>query len=146
MAPTGGFGCITLWHVLEHVHDLNPTLEKLKTLLAANGVLVVAVPNCNSHDAKKYKTFWAAYDVPRHLYHFTEDTIARLAENHNFEIAGILPQKLDAFYVSMLSEKYLRGKNNLLLAFWNGIISNFKAGRPKTGYSSQIFILKPKTA
>jgi len=135
------FDCITMWHVLEHVHDLNETLQKIDTLLTPEGVLIIAVPNSNSYDARKYKTFWAAYDVPRHLYHFTADTITRLLSNHHFIVRKILPQKLDAYYVAMLSEKYQNGKNNYLKSFLNGFRSNFHANSANLGYSSQIFII-----
>jgi 2-polyprenyl-3-methyl-5-hydroxy-6-metoxy-1,4-benzoquinol methylase len=136
------FRCITLWHVLEHVHLLNETIAHLSDLLDTDGVLIVAVPNSNSPDARRYGTFWAAYDVPRHLYHFTEKTITGLFSRHHFHIAAILPQKLDAYYVSLLSEKYKKGKSNYLKSFISGFLSNFNASRPEHGYSSQIFVLK----
>jgi 2-polyprenyl-3-methyl-5-hydroxy-6-metoxy-1,4-benzoquinol methylase len=138
----GTFDCITLLHVLEHIHDLNETVVKIKALLSPSGVLIVAVPNCTSPDAREYKSFWAAYDVPRHLYHFTEETIKTFFAGHHFTIQNILPQKLDAYYVSMLSEKYRSGKNNYLKSMLNGFRSNFTARKPKNGYSSQIYILK----
>ncbi|MCX6277371.1 MAG: class I SAM-dependent methyltransferase [Bacteroidetes bacterium] len=135
------FDCITMWHVLEHVHDLSQTLKRINSLLSNSGILIIAVPNCNSPDARKYKTFWAAYDVPRHLYHFTTESFTRLAHRHHFIIENILPQKLDAYYVSMLSEKYQNGKNNYFRSFLNGLRSNFLAKRDNMGYSSQIFVL-----
>lgn len=135
------FDCITLWHVLEHVHDLDQTLTKINNLLSSKGTLIIAVPNCNSPDARKYKTFWAAYDVPRHLYHFTVESFTRLAARHRFIVEKILPQKLDAYYVSMLSEKYQNGKNKYFCSLLNGFRSNFLAKKDNMGYSSQIFIL-----
>ena len=140
------YNCISMWHVLEHVHDLNETLEMVKGLLASDGVFIVAVPNCNSWDAGKYGKFWAAYDVPRHLYHFTGDTLKNLAANHGFEIRKTIPQKLDAFYVSMLSEKYRRGKNNYFKSVIWGFWSNFQAKKQGRGHSSQIFVLSAKKA
>ena len=140
------FDCITLWHVLEHLHDLNETLERIKRMLTPDGVVIVAVPNSNSWDAQKYGRAWAAYDVPRHLYHFTVETMQALAANHGFEIPDILPQKLDAYYVSMLSEKYLTGKNSYFKSMAMGFWSNFQAGRDRRGHSSQIFVLKTKKA
>lgn len=136
------FKIITLWHVLEHVHELNETIENLIKLLGPAGTLVIAVPNCTSQDAAHYGSFWAAYDVPRHIYHFTESTIRELFKKHRFSINKIFPQKLDAYYVSMLSEKYMNGKNNYLRWVLNGFLSNFNAGNAKTGYSSQIYILQ----
>jgi len=143
--PTG-FNCITMWHVLEHLHDLNESIELVKRQLLPDGIFVVAVPNSNSWDAQKYGKFWAAYDVPRHLYHFTKDTVNILAEKHGFEIVKISPQKLDAFYVSMLSEKYLAGRTNYFKALFSGIWSNFQAGRQGRGHSSLIFVLSRKKA
>jgi len=140
------FNCITLWHVLEHIHDLDETLESLKGLLASDGNVIIAVPNCNSWDAQKYGNYWAAYDVPRHLYHFTSVTLNLLVTNHGFEIHRIIPQKLDAYYVSMLSEKYQTGRNNFLNAFLAGVLSNLKAGKNGRGHSSLIFVLSLKKA
>jgi 2-polyprenyl-3-methyl-5-hydroxy-6-metoxy-1,4-benzoquinol methylase len=135
------FDIITLWHVLEHIHRINETIEQIRTLLSENGTLIVAVPNCDSPDAKKYREFWAAYDVPRHLYHFNKKTISLLFGNHGFNVKEIFPQKLDAYYVSLLSEKYRSGSNNYPNAFFAGLFSNLKAKNPDFGFSSQIFIL-----
>jgi 2-polyprenyl-3-methyl-5-hydroxy-6-metoxy-1,4-benzoquinol methylase len=136
------FGVITLWHVLEHIHNLNIALESVRSLLANQGTLVIAVPNCRSADAQKFGVHWAAYDVPRHLYHFDTTTLTRLLRNHGFTVQNVLPQKLDAYYVSLLSEKYRSGTSGYLKAFLNGISSNLKGRNPQFGYSSQIFIVK----
>lgn len=138
------FNCVTMWHVLEHLHDLNESIEFVKGRLLPGGVFIVAVPNCNSWDAQKFGKFWAAYDVPRHLYHFTEATMKILAEAHGFEIVQSFPQKLDAYYVSMLSEKYQLGRTNYVNALFRGFWSNFQAGRKGRGHSSQIFVLSAK--
>ncbi len=138
------FDCISLWHVLEHIHDLKITIAEIKTLLKPGGVLIVALPNCNSWDALHYKQYWAAYDLPRHLYHFNESSFTRFAEINSLKIVKVLPQVLDSFYISLLSEKYLGKKNNLFKAFINGSISNFNAGKPGSGYSSLIYILYPE--
>lgn len=145
-AGKGAFNCITMWHVLEHVHDLNETLELVKGLINPEGIFVVAVPNCNSWDAQEYGEFWAAYDVPRHLYHFTDATLDKLASNHGFGIRKTIPQKLDAYYVSMLSEKYQLGRTNYFKSLIFGFWSNFQAAKQGRGYSSQIFILSLKKA
>ena len=142
----GSFQCITMWHVLEHVHDLHETLSMIKRLLTPDGNLFIAVPNSNSWDAMYYKQFWAAYDAPRHLYHFTGHTLQEIMFRQEFEIKKILPQRLDAFYVSMLSEKYKTGRNNYfktaLLGFW----SNFYALTTDAGHSSLIFIFTLKNS
>ncbi len=142
----GSFNCITMWHVLEHIHNLNELITQVKQLLAPRGIFIVAVPNSNSWDAGYYKQFWGAYDVPRHLYHFTEKSFDKLVSKHGFEIRKIYPQKLDAFYVSMLSEKYKSGKNNFFNAACLGLWSNFRARMKDRGHSSQVFILSLKNS
>jgi 2-polyprenyl-3-methyl-5-hydroxy-6-metoxy-1,4-benzoquinol methylase len=135
------FDIITMWHVLEHVSDLNDRLEQIRNLLKPDGIFIVAVPNSNSYDAKKYGIHWAGYDLPRHLYHFTKEDIKTLMEKYGFKIVKIFPMRFDAFYVSLLSEKYKSGKMRWLPALWNGFWSNVKAGQ-KNGYSSLIYVLK----
>jgi len=135
---------ITMWHVLEHVYNLNQDIEEYKRILKPGGHLVVAVPNCSSHDADHYKEHWAALDLPIHLYHFTPNDIKRLMENHQLELIKVLPMKFDSYYISMMSEKYKGG--NILTGFWRGFISNIKAKKTKNTYSSQIYVIqKPKT-
>ena len=137
------FDVITMWHVLEHVAELNTRTEQLKNLLKPQGTLIIAVPNCNAYDAKKYGEFWAGYDLPRHLYHFTKEDVQLLLENHGFTIVNIMPMRFDAFYVSLLSEKYKSGKMRWLPALWNGFWSNMKSGQKKD-HSSLIYVIKLK--
>jgi 2-polyprenyl-3-methyl-5-hydroxy-6-metoxy-1,4-benzoquinol methylase len=132
---------ITMWHVLEHVSDLKETLQFFKGKLSREGVLVVAVPNYQSLDAKIYREFWAAYDVPRHLYHFDKNSIVSLMKDCGFSLTEVHPMKFDSFYVSMLSEKYKNGKINYLKAFINGMKSNFTA-RKGGEYSSLIYVFQ----
>ena|ERR1035437_9218394 len=134
------FNVITLWHVLEHVHQLYKTIEQINKILVDDGVLIIAVPNCDSWDAKKYGAYWAAWDLPRHIFHFTKKDIEMLFKKYGFRLAEVLPMKFDSYYVSLLSEKYMNGNSNLLSGFWNGLISNRSA--IKNGFSSQIYILK----
>ena len=131
---------ITMWHVLEHVYNLKNDLKQITSVLKDDGVMVVAVPNMRSYDAKKYKQYWAAYDLPIHLYHFQPNDIKNLFEQYGMEIDKILPMKYDSFYVSMLSEKYKGG--NIISAFYTGLMSNLKADA--NSYSSQIYILRKK--
>jgi len=135
------FDVITLWHVLEHVPNLSEYTSKLKLLLKPNGVLVIAVPNYKSYDASYYKQFWAAFDVPRHLWHFSKKSIQLLFSEQQMNVVKILPMKFDSFYVSILSEKYKTGKNNFINAFCIGLLSNLKAMGSKE-YSSLIYIIK----
>lgn len=137
------FDVITMWHVLEHVSDLGDRMQQLKNLVKPQGTIIIAVPNCDSYDAKKYGEFWAGYDLPRHLYHFAKSDVKLLLEKYGFTIVNILPMKFDAFYVSLLSEKYKSGKMRWLPALWNGFWSNLKAGQ-KNGYSSLIYVIKLK--
>lgn len=137
----GSFDIITLWHVLEHVPHLQQRAAELKSLIRPGGVLIIAVPNRLSHDAEYYQQYWAAYDVPRHLYHFSAEDIRFLFAGHGFQMLKVLPMRYDAYYVSMLSEKYRTGKTRMIAAFCRGWMSNMKAsGKPR--YSSQIYILK----
>jgi SAM-dependent methyltransferase len=138
------FDAITMWHVLEHVHDLHGYLERFFDILKPDGRLIVAVPNYTSYDATVYKDYWAAYDVPRHLYHFSPKSIEVLIERKGFMLESIQPMWFDSFYVSMLSEKNKHGKNNLVNAVWNGLASNIKAGLDTTKCSSLIYIIKKK--
>jgi 2-polyprenyl-3-methyl-5-hydroxy-6-metoxy-1,4-benzoquinol methylase len=140
------FDVITLWHVLEHVHLLRERMKKITEILNPDGTIIIAVPNSDSWDALHYGKFWAAYDLPRHLYHFTGETMKILAEKHKLEIFKVIPMKLDAFYISLLSEKYYRGKQNYFNAVVNGIRSNNFAARNNSNYSSLIFVLKTKKA
>jgi 2-polyprenyl-3-methyl-5-hydroxy-6-metoxy-1,4-benzoquinol methylase len=136
------FEIITMWHVLEHVPFLNERIKDLKRLVKPNGIIIIAVPNCDSLDAKIYKENWAAYDVPRHLYHFTPQTLEHVFKNHELKLFNILPMIFDSFYVSMLSEKIKRGKPNLLCSMWNGFRSNLNGIKTGKTYSSQIYLIR----
>lgn len=140
--PDKKFGVITLWHVLEHVHDINETIAKLTRHLSKKGSMMIALPNHLSLDQKIYKEYWAAYDVPRHLYHFNQLTISDLMKYHKLKLVQTIPMKLDAFYVSMLSEKYKTGKNNFFKSIINGWKSNSWAKKHDNNYSSLIYIFK----
>ena len=135
------FDVITLWHVLEHLPNLEMHASLFKSLLKPNGTLVIAVPNYKSYDAEHYKNFWAAYDVPRHLWHFSRTSISELFRKEDLTLVKTLPMIFDAYYVSLLSEKYKSGFINPFKAFWIGFKSNQKAKYSKE-YSSLIYILK----
>jgi 2-polyprenyl-3-methyl-5-hydroxy-6-metoxy-1,4-benzoquinol methylase len=133
---------ITMWHVLEHIHDLNETMAKLRSLLTNNGTIFIAVPNHESYDARYYKNFWAGYDVPRHLWHFNKENIKTLLTRHNLRLQEIVPMKFDAYYVSLLSEGYKNPGRGALAkyasALTRGLISNLKGAKYNT--SSLIYI------
>ena len=139
--PDHSFDVITMWHVLEHVPDLENQIAVLKRLLKPNGTIIIAVPNFKSYDAKYYGAYWAAYDVPRHLWHFSKTAIEKLFRKQNIKLVKVLPMVFDSFYVSLLSEKYKNGKMNFINGFWIGLQSNLKAKR-NSEYSSHIYILK----
>lgn len=135
------FDAITLWHVLEHLPNLELQIKELKRTLKPNGTLFIAVPNYKSFDAGYYKQFWAAYDVPRHLWHFSKTSINRLVEKEGMKVVSVRPMKFDSFYVSLLSEKYKTGKMNYVSAFFVGLYSNWKGSQTKE-YSSHIYVIK----
>ncbi len=136
------YDAITLWHVLEHVHDLHEYFKTFHKLLRPDGRLIIAVPNYTSEDAEQYGADWAAYDVPRHLYHFSPQSMQLLAKSHHFIIEKMEPMWFDSFYVSMLSEQYKTGSNHFLKAIASGIRSNIKAMQHAEKCSSVIYIIR----
>lgn len=141
--PADSIDVITLWHVLEHVHRLHDYMRQLKTLLKPGGLLFIAVPNYTSADAAIYGEHWAAYDVPRHLYHFSPKAMQQLVRQHGMRIQNMQPMWFDSFYVSMLSNKYKTGKTGMLQSIWNGLRSNQAAMRHRDRCSSLIYIITP---
>ena len=136
------YDAITMWHVLEHVHQLHGYVAQLKNMLTDKGKIFIAVPNYTSYDAAHYGEFWAAYDVPRHLYHFSPESMKNLVEQHGLSIKKMKPMWFDSFYVSMLSEQYKNGKGNLIKAFLIGLISNIKTLFNPKKCSSIIYIIE----
>ncbi|OUS02383.1 methyltransferase [Flavobacteriales bacterium 33_180_T64] len=135
------FDVISLWHVLEHLPKLEEHISVFKKLLKPDGRLIIAVPNFKSYDANWYQHFWAAYDVPRHLWHFSKTSISKLILKNEMRVEKHLPMKFDSYYVSLLSEKYKTGRMKFFSGFWIGWRSNRKA--KYTGeYSSLIYVIK----
>jgi SAM-dependent methyltransferase len=144
--PENEFEVISMWHVLEHVHELKPYLNQCFKSLKQNGRLIIAVPNYTSFDARFYKKYWAAYDLPRHLYHFSPTSMTILLESMGFEIVQIIPMWYDSFYVSLLSEKYKNsGKIGMIIAGVIGCLSNLIALSNRTKASSIIYEIKKKS-
>jgi len=135
------FEVITLWHVLEHLPNLEETLNQLKSLLTPGGVLIIAVPNFEAYEASVFEENWAAYDVPRHLYHFNRESIGFLANKHGLKIARTYPMKLDSFYISLLSNKNKYKANKYISSFITGLLSNIYAIK-SNNYSSLIYQLE----
>lgn len=134
------FDVISMWHVLEHLPDLESEIRNINSLLKEDGILLIAVPNFKSYDAQYYKEFWAAYDLPRHLWHFSQNGLISLMKNLGWKLEEIHPLKFDAFYVSLLSEKN-KPDGSFLNALYRGVISNFKAKRTSE-YSSLVYFFK----
>lgn len=136
--PNSTFDIITMWHVLEHIDNLKFQSEQLFKLLKSNGRLVIAVPNYKSNDAEYYHDKWAAYDVPRHLNHFHKESLENIF-NGKFKLEKIHPMKWDAYYISMMSEKFAGHGNSFIRGIIRGLKSNRKARRSGE-YSSLIYI------
>lgn len=139
--PDATFDLICMWHVLEHIDNLKWQIDQLKRLIKPQGRIVIALPNYQSYDAKYYKDKWAAYDVPRHLNHFSDDFMRnKLVDN---ELIFEKEEKLvwDSYYISYLSEQYCSHKCALLKGAWRGLVSNLKAKRSGQ-YSSLIYVFK----
>ena len=141
LLPEESFDVITMWHVLEHVHDLHEYLKQLKKLIKPGGKIFIAVPNYTSLDASFYKSYWAAYDVPRHLYHFSPLSLKKLFNEQGFELQSTRTMPYDSFYISFLSERYKKNKLGLLRGFLIGIYSNLIAFVNKERCSSLIYII-----
>jgi 2-polyprenyl-3-methyl-5-hydroxy-6-metoxy-1,4-benzoquinol methylase len=144
--PENEFEVISMWHVLEHVHALKPYLTQCFKSLKQNGRLIIAVPNYTSFDAKYYKNYWAAYDLPRHLYHFSPQSMTVLLNEIGFEIVSLKPMWYDSFYVSLLSEKYKQsGKLGMFIAGIIGLLSNLFAIKDPSKASSIIYEVRKQS-
>lgn len=138
------FDCITLWHVLEHFNDPSGYMNTIAGLLKPGGTCIIALPNCSSYDADHYKKFWAAYDVPRHLWHFAPDTFRLFCEKNGFEVEKIKKLPLDVFYIAILSEKYRKTGLPVARGILRGALYWFLTIFNKNRASSLIYILKKK--
>jgi SAM-dependent methyltransferase len=137
---SGSYDAISLWHVLEHVHDLYPYMHRIKDLLTPEGLAFIAVPNYTSYDAIKYGSAWAAYDVPRHLYHFSPASMQWMLKAAGFLLKEEVPMWYDSYYISLLSEKYAGSTGSLVKGFFTGAVSNMKAFSDKEKCSSLIYV------
>jgi ubiquinone/menaquinone biosynthesis C-methylase UbiE len=136
------FDSISMWHVLEHVQSLNKTIEEFNRILSKNGKVIIAIPNHKSWDAKYYREFWAGWDVPIHLWHFSKISIEKLFLKYNFKLVEKKPMLFDSFYVSLLSEEFKTGKKNFVNGFIIGLISNVIGIFTKRGCSSIIYVFE----
>ena len=141
----GKVHAITMWHVLEHVYNIDGLLQDFKTKISENGTLIIAVPNPESHDAMHYGADWAAWDIPIHVHHFTKQSMKTAVERNGFKLQKVLPMALDSYYISLISEQYKEGASTKKARHWlkgfvRGMISNIKGGRDNK--SSLIYIFK----
>jgi 2-polyprenyl-3-methyl-5-hydroxy-6-metoxy-1,4-benzoquinol methylase len=140
----GEFSAITLWHVLEHIHDLQHVVAQFHRCLSNDGVIIIAVPNRSSFDAQHYGKYWAAYDVPRHLYHFTKENVVQLMENQQFTLKNVKGLFFDPYYISLLSEKYKSGNSNPVKAAWVGLNTTLKGKKNVEANSSLLYVFGKK--
>ncbi len=139
------FDVVTLWHVLEHLHNLNESLESFRKVLRNSGTIFIAVPNLKSEDAQHYGPYWAAYDVPRHLWHFSTTNMKTILEKNGFKLLRILPMTLDAYYVSLLSESYKNPNRFKLFNYFSAVVQGWRSNhsaKHKLNYSSLIYIAR----
>jgi ubiquinone/menaquinone biosynthesis C-methylase UbiE len=139
---SNSFDCVTLWHVLEHFHDPFKNISEIYRLLKPGAVCVVALPNCNSYDANHYKRFWAAWDVPRHLWHFQPSTFRIFSEKSGFILENLKILPLDVFYISLLSERYKGSSMAFFKAMSKAFIFALRSGYNRNRASSEIYILR----
>jgi len=136
------FQVISLWHVLEHVYELEDYFNFFKSRLQPSGKLLFALPNSKSFDASYFGEFWAAYDVPRHIYHFDPATITSLAKRYGFRLVKQRGQIFDSFYIALLSHQYKTGSKRILMSFVLGLWSNILAWTKTGNYSSNLYIFE----
>jgi 2-polyprenyl-3-methyl-5-hydroxy-6-metoxy-1,4-benzoquinol methylase len=142
--PKNSYDAITMWHVLEHVHQLHEYIKALHDLIKDNGSIFIAVPNYTSYDASHYEELWAAYDVPRHLFHFSPQSMEVLLNKYGLKLKSIQPMWFDSFYVSMLSQHIKNKRGNIIMAFIIGVFSNINAYFDKKKCSSVIYVVEKK--
>lgn len=136
------FHTISLWHVLEHLYAPETYMQHFHKILEDNGHLIIALPNADSYDALHYKSYWAAFDVPRHLWHFTPKTLEKLANDNGFKLEKMKDLPFDPFYNAMLSEQYKNNAFALISGGFVGLTSLLKGKMNVAKSSSVIYILK----
>ena len=137
--PENQIDTIMMWHVIEHIPDLDSSIKAIYNSIKNKGSLVVAVPNIDSYDSKHYKECWAGFDVPRHLYHFNHESLINFIEKQGFIYNYRKPLIFDSFYVSILSEKNRNNPFGTLNGLIIGLISNLFA-LFSTNYSSSFYV------
>lgn len=115
--PNEFFDAITLWDVLEHLHDPSESLREAHRILKPDGIVVIRVPSASSWDAALFGRYWAGLDAPRHLYVFTPQTLQALLVANCFRAISWSSQ-MGAYTTFLLS-----------LRFWNSTQSKPNAAR-----------------
>lgn len=142
------YDIISLFHVLEHIHTLRKTIKVLLNHLKSDGYIIIAIPNPESYDAKKYGKDWAGWDVPRHLYHFDQIAMKNFEQLFDLELIKVKPMPFDSYYVSLLSEGYIKPKQSILSKYLKALKIGWKSNQFAKGqigqYSSNLFIFKKK--
>ena len=138
----GCFDVVTMWHVMEHIQDINGFWGKLHHILDDSGIAVIALPNSASYDAHAYREHWAAYDVPRHLWHFSPSTVMKFGRKHGFILERQYTMPFDGFYISMLSERYKGSKLSLVKGVWSGLLGWLASWSKKSASSSIIYVFR----
>jgi cyclopropane fatty-acyl-phospholipid synthase-like methyltransferase len=138
----GCFDVVTMWHVMEHIQDINGFWGKLHHILDDSGIAVIALPNSASYDAQAYREHWAAYDVPRHLWHFSPSTVMKFGRKHGFILERQYTMPFDGFYISMLSERYKGSKLSLVKGVWSGLLGWLASWSKKSASSSIIYVFR----
>jgi SAM-dependent methyltransferase len=139
------FDAISMWHVLEHVHDLKEYFGHFQQLIKTRGVLAIAVPNYSSFDGRFYKKFWAAYDLPKHLWHFSPDSIKLLAQSNGFDHLQSYAMPFDPFYIALLSEGHKQsGGGGKIRALFIGMTSFLKGFFNPEKASSVVYVFRKR--
>jgi SAM-dependent methyltransferase len=86
--PGESFDAVTLTHVLEHVEAPGALLREIFRILKPGGMLLTETPNLEALDRGVFGRFWWGYHLPRHLWHFTPETLAQLAAGAGFTLMG----------------------------------------------------------
>ncbi len=147
--PEVKFDIVTLWHSLEHISKPVETIQKIEKILKSDGKVIIALPNVASFDARLYRHHWVALDAPRHLWHFTPQTIELIAKKTGFRVVqkGALP--LDLFYNVLMSEQLILKTQRRIWAFICvpirlilGVFGSLIWGLLNGQYSGMFYILK----
>ena len=139
------YDIISLWHVFEHVYSYDAYFELFSKSLNNNGYLILALPNCDSQDARMNKSYWGAYDTPRHIWHFTSKTIELFAMGRGFKMIKKHRMPLDPFFNVMVSDSYKDKFTFLPLTLLKGLYSYIISLLNIEKSSSIIYIFQKNT-